>query len=948
MTGRRFGQITIGVAGLIGGIAVLTTLVGAGQSRAFHGVVLPLGDRFVAIEVCTADVIRVVSGTEPSVLDREDVVTAPRQCDRSEFSEQSVDGELRVTTDRLEVRVDEDTGVVRFHDLTGSPILRERERSLEAAKVQGEATWHVRQAWEPNENESLYGLAQQQFGLTDLSGYTFDLWQHNVQVVVPVLVSSRGYGVLWNNTSYTRFGDRPEAGAIPADQLFGRDGSPGGLTGHYFSDLSFGRQVATRLDPVIDIEVPGGTPEPNHHIHPDLPAEGDISVRWEGEILARESGDHQFEVFSNAGIKLWVDGRLVADHWRQGWLPWTDLAKVRLEAGRRYAIRLEWRKDQGIETMQLKWRTPAPKPATALWSEVGDAVDYYFFYGPDLDDVVAGYRRVTGEVPMMPRWAFGLWQSRERYRTAQESLDVLAEFRRRRIPVDTIVQDWQYWEEDKWGSHGFDASRFPDPENWVATLHERYRARLMISVWGKFYPGTANFDALDDGGYLYQRVLDEGIKDWLGHPYTFYDPFSAGGRRLFWEQLERDLFSLGVDAWWMDATEPDISQPMPLMSRQRELAHPTGMGTGARVLNAYSLLNSQAIYEGQRAAAPDQRVFILTRSGFAGQQRYASVTWSGDVTSTWTAFRQQIPAGTGFTMTGIPYWTMDIGGFSVPPRFAGTQSDADEAEWREMNTRWFQFGAFCPIFRSHGQSPPREMWHFGDEGDPAYQSQLFFDRLRYRLLPYVYSLAGAVTHDHDTMMRGLVMDFPEDRRARVVADQYMFGPAFLVSPVTTYRARTRPVYLPSGAGWYDFWTGASVDGGQEIDAAAPYARMPLHVRAGSIVPVGPDLQYTTEQPADPVTLLVYTGADGSFTLYEDDGLSYAYERGELARIPITWNDASNTLTIGARSGSFPGMLESRTFQIVSIAEGRAVGFSFSLDPDTSVTYRGEAVSVELR
>jgi alpha-D-xyloside xylohydrolase len=442
--------------------------------------------------------------------------------------------------------------------------------------------------------------------------------------------------------------------------------------------------------------------------------------------------------------------------------------------------------------------------------------------------------------------------------------------------------------------------------------------------------------------------LREGLRDWLGHPYTFYDAFSPVAKRMFWAQIERDLFRKGVDSWWMDATEPDIVQPMPTLERQRALMHPTALGSAARMLNAYSLVNSEAIYEGQRASAPDQRVFILTRSGFAGQQRYAAATWSGDVTSTWTAFRAQIPAGLSFSISGLPYWTMDIGGFSVPPRFAGETMKAEDAEeWREMNTRWFQFGTFCPILRAHGQYPLREMWHFGGDAHPAYQAQLKFDRLRYRMLPYLYSLAGAVTHEAGTIMRPLVMDFRSDKRAWEIGDQYLLGPALLVSPVTAYKARSRAVYLPRAAGWYDFWSGAFAAGGQTIDAPAPYDVMPLHVRSGSIVPFGPEKQYTAERPADPVTLFVYAGADGAFTLYEDDGLTYAYEKGAFARIPLRWHDATQTLTIGKLEGKFPGMPSERTFEVVLVSRATPVGFSFSPAVLRSIRYRGEALEVRL-
>ncbi len=924
----------------------VTSSAGAGVAHDFE-----TGGGRLQVAFCADDVVRVAFAPEVSFFDRPSLAAGVRRCDAVRVERTDAGGKATLATAKMKVRVNLATGSVAFLDARGAPVLVEKEggRSLVPAEVQGEKAFHARQEWDENEDESLYGLGQHQLGLMDVKGYDLELWQHNATVVVPFLVSSRGYGILWDNPSYTRFGDLREWAPIPAERLLDASGRPGGLTGSYHAGAGFEKLVATRSDPGIDIEIPGGTKQPNLRIHPSLPPEGEASVRWEGAVEAAESGDHLFQLYSNGGIRMWVDGRLVADHWRQGWLPWKDIARVPLEKGRRHRLKLEWSKDQGMETVRLRWKTPAKERRTSLWSEVAHGVDYWFVYGPSLDRVTAGYRRLTGEAPMMPRWAFGLWQSRQRYETQAQSLDVVDGFRSRRIPFDNIVQDWFYWPETEWGSHRFDPQRFPDPDGWVRAVHER-NARLMISVWPKFYPGTGNFEAMRAKGFLYESTLRSGFKDWVGpgYPYAFFDAFSPGARDLFWAQVERDLFRRGVDAWWMDASEPDLVQPMPELDLQRAAMHPTAMGTGASVLNAYSLVNSQGIYEGQRKAAPDQRVFVLTRSAYAGQQRYAAATWSGDVTSTWTALRQQVAGGLGFSLSGIPYWTVDIGGFSVPGRFSRKDPLPEDAEeWRELNTRWFQYGTFLPLTRVHGEVPKREMWEMGGESHPAYQAHLKFDRLRYRMLPYVYSLAGGVTHESGTFLRPLVMDFPSDAAARRVADQYLFGPAFLVSPVTEHKARRRGVVLPLGASWYDFWTGAMIAGGQAIDAPAPYDAMPVHVRAGSIVPFGPELQWTGEKPADPVTLFVYAGADGAFTLYEDDGLTYGYEKGAFSRIPLRWNDATATLTIGQRRGSFPGMLASRTFEVVVVGKTKPVGFSFEPKADRTVRYDGAEVVVRL-
>jgi alpha-D-xyloside xylohydrolase len=682
----------------------------------------------------------------------------------------------------------------------------------------------------------------------------------------------------------------------------------------------------------------------NASLHPDL-GDGPICVVWEGELESAAAGPYDLSTFANNRVRLWFDGEKLLDTWRQGWIPWWDTFRLDLEKSHRYPVRVEWFKNEGEGTLRLKWKTPPRTPYTSLWSEVGDGVDYYFVYGPELDDVVAGYREITGRAPLVPRWALGFWQSRERYETAQQSLETVAEFRERGIPIDNIVQDWQYWRPDQWGSHEFDPRRFPDPAAWVRELHEKWHVRLMISVWPKFYQGTDNFEAMLERGYLYPETLKRPTTDWLGHVHSFYDAFDPGARELFWDQLQERLFSSGVDAWWMDASEPElVGEGTP--AALKAAMHPTALGSGARMANAYVLVNSQGIYEGQRTAAPDQRVFILTRSAFAGLQRYASASWSGDVSSDWDSLRKQIPAGLGLSLSGFPWWTHDIGGFAQPPRWATRDPRPEDVDaWRELMTRWFQFGAFTPLTRAHGQFPRREMWYFGDQSHPAYRSQLAFDRLRYRMLPYNYSVAAAVTRRNGSILRPLVMDFREDPAVRDVTDQYLFGPSLLVNPVTQPAVTSRRVLLPAGAGWYDFWTGERLAGGQVIEAHAPYESLPLYVREGSILPMGPELQYTDEKPADPLTLWVYTGADASFELYEDDGVSYGYERGAFATIPLLWDEHSGTLTLGERTGSFPGMLQQRRVRVVFVSSGRSVAHAAEPEGAVEVTYTGAELSL---
>ncbi len=913
------------------------------------GVIVATPEGALRIQVCAENVVRIACAKDPAFFSHQSLMLDPKRTDGALWAIDATEDHATVKTAKLQVRVELPAGTVSFLDASGAAILAESPggRTLEPAQVEGIPTQHVGQLWQAPADESLYGFGEHHLGLVDIKGYDLDLWQHNGSAAIPFLVSSRGYGILWDNNSHSRFGDLRQPEDIPASELLDAEGSPGGLSAAYYTGADYKVRVATRTESAIDFNPGHGERMSNSAIFPGLPP-GNLRVQWDGFLAPAQSGDHAFHAYSDGGIKVWVDGRLIMNHWRQSWLPWKDEAKVRFEAGKRYPIRIEWTKDTGAPTFHFKWKTPSPSTDTSIWSESGAGIDYYFVYGPAIDDVIAGYRHLTGPAPMMPRWAFGLWQSRQRYTTAQESLDIVKGFRDRQIPFDNIVQDWFYWPRTGWGSHEFDPDRFPDPAGWVDAIHALH-AHVMISVWPKFYSGTANFNEMKSRGFLFQPNLDEGLRDWVGLPYTFYDAFNPDARHLFWNQVNQALFSNHVDAWWLDASEPDLLSAPTYDGLRKHMISPAG-GSVAPVMNAYPLVHSGAVYDGQRAASPDQRVFILTRSGFAGQQRYAAAVWSGDISSTWTAMGKQVQAGLDFSLSGEPYWTMDTGGFSVPARFASkSPTPAARAEWRELNARWFEFGTFVPLLRVHGEFPFREMWQFGGDDSPTYSAQLKFDRLRYRLLPYIYSTAGDVTQRGGTFMRALVMDFQNDPKAREVTDQYLFGPALMVSPVTAYRERSRQVFLPATTGgWYDFWTGAALAGGQTVDSPAPFDAIPLHVRAGSILPFGPEQQYVGEKAVDPITLYVYAGADGAFSLYEDDGLSYAYETGAFSRIPITWDDASGKLTIGAREGSFPGMLAARDFQVVLVASDRPVGFSFVPAPVKTVHYSGAPLSVPIR
>lgn len=572
-------------------------------------------------------------------------------------------------------------------------------------------------------------------------------------------------------------------------------------------------------------------------------------------------------------------------------------------------------------------------------SESGKAIDYYFMYGPSADGVIKDYRTLSGAAPMFPEWFYGFWQCKERYRTQEEILSVAAKYREMKVPIDGIIQDWRYWPEgqDTWGSHVFDKARYPDPPAMFGQLHAM-GFHTLISVWPKFDVGSANYNELNDAGAMFEPVMTYVFPPGKG---KWYDPFNPKGREIYWNQISRSLFPVGVDGWWLDAPEPELSGKWGEFRNTR-----TAMGPGADVFNAYPLMHSTGIYQGERATTSEKRVVILTRSAFAGQQRNAAITWSGDIGSTWQVLQNQVPAGLNFSVSGIPYWNTDIGGFA-PSNPTGRMNPADP-RYQELFARWFQFGSFCPMFRVHGSAPSsgtgpgKEIWRFDEKTQQMWRN---FVNLRYRLMPYLYSVAWNVTSDGGTMMRPLVMDFRNDPNVLNIGDQYLFGPSIMVNPVTQQGAISRSVYLPAGNKWYDFWTGKMLEGGQTITAPAPVETMPLYIRAGSILPMGPLIQYTAEKPADPIEIRVYRGANGSFAIYEDEGDSYRYEKGVFATIPISWDESSATLTIGRRIGQFPGMLKERTFHIVWISEDHGAGVSPTDRPDVTVKYDGALKTV---
>jgi alpha-D-xyloside xylohydrolase len=562
--------------------------------------------------------------------------------------------------------------------------------------------------------------------------------------------------------------------------------------------------------------------------------------------------------------------------------------------------------------------------ALYISSEVADSIDYYFLYGPDFDKIVASYRKLTGEAPLFGKWAYGYWQCKNRYDSQQELEAIAAKYRDFHIPLDNIVQDWFWW--NIMGEPAFNKN-YPDPKGMVDALHKAH-VHLMVSVWPYFRPGSPVYEDMDKRGFFITRTVSPSF-----HPVrqALYDAFNPDARKYYWKRMDDALFKIGVDAWWLDTTEPETEG----LETNLLVTNKIALGNGARYANEFPLLTTTGVYEGQRAASDQKRVFILSRSGYAGIQRNSTAVWSGDVDPNWETFRRQIPAGLNLSVSGIPYWTTDIGGFVV--------ANPDDPKYRELYIRWFQFGTFCPIFRAHGTrtTNQNEIWSYGPDAQKILTT---YDQLRYRLMPYIYSLAWKTFSDGYTILRPLVMDFRTDTRAQNIADQFLFGPAILVNPVIEPGATSRHVYLPDVT-WYDFWSGSLIQGAHLVDSPAPIDRLPLFIRAGSIVPLGPDVEYAVEKPADPLEIRVYRGANGSFALYEDENDNYNYERGAHATIPFAWDEPSHTLTIGDRSGTFPGMLESRQFRIVFVSEDHGAGPGFTTSADKSVTYTGKKIAV---
>ncbi|MCU7552099.1 DUF5110 domain-containing protein [Chitinophagaceae bacterium LB-8] len=920
------------------GIIVFTDPVFTGTSQA------------VKLEVVSDNIIRVIAAPGKEIAATQSLVTVYSK--RPDLSWNVIPSKenLILKTINLTAIVDLKTGAVSFRDPGGNKILSEKQpsgRNFQPAVFEGQQSYHIKQTFQTTADDAHYGLGQHQDDVYNYKGQQVFLFQNNTEVGVPFLISNKNYGILWDNYSLTKAGDTREYHPLSSLRLFSKEGLEGWLTATYSNDRNKPADaVLQRAEASISMEYLN---ESKQYLPAEFnPANG--VVTWEGSIASEFTGNHKFRFTYGGYIKVWVGGKLLIDRWRKAWNPAPALADVTMQKGQKLHIKIEWIPEGGESYLSLKWLEPLPTPEQNTFSfssEAGKQLDYYFIYGNNMDEVISGYRFLTGKAPIVPKWALGFWQSRERYKTQQEILETVAEFRKRKIPLDNIVLDWSYWKENDWGSQEFDPTRFSSPDSMIKVVHDQYNTKLMISVWPKFYEGIPAYKEMNQKGWLYKRNVADRQRDWIGKGYvsTFYDAFNEEARKGFWNLIYNKIYKKGIDAWWMDASEPDILSNVSPQKRKEQMTG-VALGAAAEYLNAYPLQNAKGIYEGQRSVDSNKRVFLLTRSGFAGSQRYAAAIWSGDIGARWQDMKAQIPAGINFSLSGIPYWTMDVGGFVVESRFEKPNEEALE-EWRELNTRWYQFGAFVPLFRVHGQFPYREIYNIAPEGHTAYQSMLYYDKLRYRLMPYIYSLAGSTYHNNYTIMRGLVMDFAKDTAVLNIGDQYMFGPSLLINPVYNYQQRTRELYLPKGQGWYDLYTGKWNQGGQKIKAEAPYERMPVYVKEGSIVPFGPELQYTSEKPADTITLYVYTGKDASFQLYEDQGTTYDYEKGQYSTIPFQYNESTKSLTIGDRKGSYTSMLAKRTFRIVWVTPASAKALDLERKPDQEILYEGKKLSIKM-
>ena len=942
------------------------------------------GPSQIRLQVVNDRIIRVQATAEQGFRNKQSLIIVP-QNSKAQYKVEEQGDDLIITTAAMRAVLNEATGQITFYDLKDQVLLKEvaqggktfkpftvpdREIGVDIAKVPEAQKhgWSWRALFDSPDNEAFYGLGQHQSEELNMKGKNEDLFQYNTKVSVPFVISNKNYGILWDSYSYSRWGNPDDYLQLNrAFKLYDKDGKEGQLTGTYVAKN--GQKIVRGEDSIYfeyampeTSEICNKTDKGGIQNLPKGFALNGSKVVYEGYVEAPTNSFYQFILYYAGYMKIYIDGKLVVpERWRTAWNPNSYKFETAIQKGKKTPIRIEWQPDGDVSYCGLRVAAPrseAEKNQLSIWSEMSPDMDYYFIAGKNMDEVISGYRTLTGKAPVYPKWVLGFWQSRERYQSSKDIEENMKKFRDLKIPVDNIVQDWNYWKLDSWGSHEFEAARYPNPQAMLDSVHALH-GRFMISVWPKFYDTVKNYKELDSKGWMYHQAIKDDIHDWLGFRGSFYDAYDAGARKMFWRQMDENLYTkykFGIDAWWMDASEPNVRDCTPMWYR-KALSGPTALGTSTEYFNAYSIVNADAIYNGQRSVNPNQRVFLLTRSGFAGEQRYSTATWSGDIATRWEDMRAQMTAGLNYSMAGLPFWGMDQGGFCVENRYVAAQQEfdktgkenADLKEWRELQARWNQFGCFVPLYRAHGQWPLREVWNIAPADHPAYKTIVAYDKLRYRLMPYLYSMAGMVHLKDYTMMRGLVMDFNGDEKVLDIKDQWMFGSALMACPVGEYQKYSREVYLPKQKGWYDFYTGAYHAGGQTIVADAPFDKIPVFIPEGAILPIGPEMQWSDEKKPELIDLYVYAGKDGSYTLYEDEGTNYNYEKGKYAVIDFKYDDARKQVTIGARKGSFDGMLQKRRFNIILVDQKKQQGVNLAKSPKGKVVkYAGQAMTVKLK
>ena len=942
------------------------------------------GPSQIRLQVVSDRIIRVQATAEQSFRSKQSLIIVPQE-GKANYKVEEQGDDLIITTAAMRAVLNEATGQITFYDLKDQVLLKEvaqggktfkpftvpdREIGVDIAKVPEAQKhgWSWRALFDSPDNEAFYGLGQHQSEELNMKGKNEDLFQYNTKVSVPFVISNKNYGILWDSYSYSRWGNPDDYLQLNrAFKLYDKDGKEGQLTGTYVDKN--GQKIVRGEDSIYfeyampeASEICNKTDKGGIQNLPKGFALNGSKVVYEGYVEASTNSFYQFILYYAGYMKIYIDGKLVVpERWRTAWNPNSYKFETAIPKGKKTPIRIEWQPDGDVSYCGLRVAAPrseAEKNQLSIWSEMSPDMDYYFIAGKNMDEVISGYRTLTGKAPVYPKWVLGFWQSRERYQSSKDIEENMKKFRDLKIPVDNIVQDWNYWKLDSWGSHEFEAARYPNPQAMLDSVHALH-GRFMISVWPKFYDTVKNYKELDAKGWMYHQAIKDDIHDWLGFRGSFYDAYDAGARKMFWRQMDENLYTkykFGIDAWWMDASEPNVRDCTPMWYR-KALSGPTALGTATEYFNAYSIVNADAIYNGQRSVNPNQRVFLLTRSGFAGEQRYSTATWSGDIATRWEDMRAQMTAGLNYSMAGLPFWGMDQGGFCVENRYVAAQQEfdktgkenADLKEWRELQARWNQFGCFVPLYRAHGQWPLREVWNIAPADHLAYKTIVAYDKLRYRLMPYLYSMAGMVHLKDYTMMRGLVMDFNGDEKVLDIKDQWMFGSALMACPVGEYQKYSREVYLPKQKGWYDFYTGAYHAGGQTIVADAPYDKIPVFIPEGAILPIGPEMQWSDEKKPELIDLYVYAGKDGSYTLYEDEGTNYNYEKGKYAVIDFKYDDARKQVTIGARKGSFDGMLQKRRFNIILVDQKKQQGVNLAKSPKGKVVkYSGQAMTVKLK